>query len=208
MATGVGADQHSAAQHWGCARRGLQREHAPTGQHSAQLGEDTVEGDLALVEQDDAAGELLELGHVVAGHDHRHPSLAIELLDERQNAASGEHVQAEGGFVEQQDLGLVEQREREVGAHALAETQLARQGVEDVVEAEQLAHQAEHALVARVGNAPHHSLPLEAGGDGVIPPQLGALAEHDADVAYVADAIAHWIHPKRADAADVRREQP
>ena len=101
----------------------------------------------------------------------------------------------------------MQQRQRQVGAHALAQAELARECMEDVVEAEQLAHQAEHALVARPRDVPHHALPFERRRDGVIPPQLGALAEDHTDAADVAHAVAHRIHAERAHAAGVRSEQ-
>src|SRR5260221_94253 len=126
-------------------------------------------------------GELFELGHIVAGDDDGDRAFAIELANERQNAPAREDVEAKRGLVEQQDLGLVQQRQGQIGAHALTETELARQGAEDVVEVEQLAHQAEHPFVARARDVPDDALPLEAGGDRVIPPQLGPLAEDHAD---------------------------
>ena len=63
--------------------------------------------------------------------------------------------------------------------------------VHELVQAEQLADEAEHPLVALARDVPHHALPVEARGQRVIPPELRALAEHDADPADVAHALAH-----------------
>ena len=41
----------------------------------------------------------------------------------------------------------------------------------------------------------------------MIPPQLGALAEDDADAADVAHAVAHRVHAQRANGARVGRQQ-
>ena len=54
----------------------------------------------------------------------------------------------------------------------------------------------EHALVARPRDVPDDALPLEAGGDRMVPPQLGALAEDDADAPDVAHAVAHRVHAR------------
>ena len=130
----------------------------------------------------------------------RQAALAVQLADEAQDAAPRQDVQAERRLVQEQDLRLVQQASAEVGAHALAQAELAHQRAEDVVQAEQLAHQAEHALVARPRDVPDDALPLEARGDRMIPPQLGALAEDDADAADVAHPVAHRVHAQRADA--------
>ena len=54
------------------------------------------------------------------------PRSRFSSLDEVQDAAPGQDVEPERGLVEQQHLRLVQQRQGEVGAHALAQAQLAR----------------------------------------------------------------------------------
>ena len=124
----------------------------------------------------------------------------------REDVALGQHVQAQRRLVQEEDLRLVEQRHAQVGAHPLAEAQLARQAVEELVQPEQLLDHAEHPLVALARDVPDDALPLEARRHRLVPPQLGALAEDDADAADVARAVAHRVHPQRR--APSRRRAP
>ena len=100
----------------------------------------------------------------------------------------------------------MQQRQRQVRAHALAQAELAGERVEDVVQAEQVAHQSQHAVVALLGDVPDDALPFEARRDGMVPPQLGALAEHDADAADVPYPVTDGVHAEGADAC--RRRAP
>ena len=66
----------------------------------AQLTKVAVEGDVAFVDHDDASGELFEFVHVVAGEHHGDALLAVQLLDEVEDTALGQHVDPDGWFVE------------------------------------------------------------------------------------------------------------
>src|SRR5688500_5012155 len=181
VAVCFGAHEVGAGEGRGGGGLGLEDQHAAGDELAAQTEPVSIKGDGALVDHDDAAGELLELGHIVAGDHDGEVALAVEVFDAGEDVALGEDVEAEGGLVKEEDLGLVEEGEAEVGAHALAEAELAGGGLEELVEGEEVADEGAHALVALAGDVPDDALPFKAGGDGEVPVELGALAEDDAD---------------------------
>src|SRR5947209_4143336 len=81
-----------------------------------------------------------------------------------------QEVEAEGGLVEEEEFRLMEEGKAQVGAHALAQAQLADERVEELVQAEQVAHQGAHPLIPLAGDVPDDPLPLEARGDRVVGP--------------------------------------
>jgi hypothetical protein len=68
--------------------------------------------------------------------------VTVQVFEELQHVAFGQDVETEGGFIKEQDVRFVQQRQCEVGPHALAETQFAGQAVEKVVQAEQVHQDA------------------------------------------------------------------
>ena len=100
----------------------------------AAADQTSIERNLAVIDHHDPAGQLLQLGHVVAGHHHGHALLAVQVLDEAEDRALCQHVQPERRLVQKQDLRLVQQRQPQLGAHLLAQAQLARQAVEELAQ--------------------------------------------------------------------------
>jgi hypothetical protein len=90
-----------------------------------RLRERAVRQDLAAADHDHALAQRLDVVHVVRRQDHGHAALAIEPLDERPHRELGHGVEADRGLVEKQQVGRVHERRREIGAHALAEAELA-----------------------------------------------------------------------------------
>ena len=134
------------------------------------------------------------------------PFLAVEVLDELQDVALGQHVDADGRLVQKEDLRFVHEHERQVGAHLLAQAELPRQGVEELVDAQELLDEGEHGLVAVAGDVPDHPLPLEAGRDRLVPPELGPLPEDYADASHVAHPVLHGVHAQAAHRAGGGRQ--
>src|SRR5581483_4406573 len=77
---------------------------------------------LPLAEERDAVADGLPLGEVVAAEEHR-AAFRGEALDERADLAPPGGIEAAGGLVEEEDLGVVQQGARDAEAlrHALAE---------------------------------------------------------------------------------------
>ncbi len=145
--------------------------------------------DRAAVDEHDAPAQPFHVVEVVRGEDHGGALVPVLVRDERPDAFLGDHVEADGGFVEEEDARLGEHGGGQVAAHALAEGQLPHGGVEERAEAEQVRQ------APGVRQGPFAPQPVETADEveGVaqrqVPPQLGALPEDDADVAGVAFAV-------------------
>src|SRR5690606_4046015 len=97
----------------------------------------TVLGDeAAAVDDDDALGDLAHLGEDVAREEQR--PLAAEALDEIADLGDLPRVEPRGRLVEDEHLGIAEERLREPDALAKALAQLADEAPPDLAEARRL----------------------------------------------------------------------
>ena len=80
-----------------------------------------VEEDRALVDDDHAAAERLDIRHVVAREQDGRLALRVVVTQEFTNDLLRDDVEADGGLVEEQDLGLMQERGDELHLHALPE---------------------------------------------------------------------------------------
>src|SRR3954454_5002445 len=140
-----------------------------------------VVDDPALVDDDDPLADVLDVSEVVRRQHHRRAALGDELADELAHAILHGDVEADRRLVEVEDLRVVEERRREVGAHALAEREAARYRREDLLQLEQL-REAGHSLAIHVlRDVEDVAQERERLAHGAVPPELRALAEDDAD---------------------------
>ena len=72
----------------------------------AEFGEGSFAEELAVVDDADAVAEFFDFGHDVAGKDDGF-ALFAAAADELDDVAGGEDVEAESGFVEDHDGGIV-----------------------------------------------------------------------------------------------------
>jgi hypothetical protein len=112
-------------------------------------------------------------------------------------------VQADGGLVQEQDVGLVQQGRSDLGTHALPQGQLAHGLVEQPLQIQQ-----GHQLVARARKAQgidavQVAQQVEAIAHGQVPPQLRALPEDHADAGHMALAVGERIAPVHLHATAV-----
>ena len=103
-----------------------------------QVGQVAVEDGGAVVDHDHPAAQRLDVLQVVGGQQQRGAALGVEGAQELPQPALAHHVEPDRRLVEVEDLGVVQQRRRDVAAHPLAEAELAHRGVEQVAEVEQL----------------------------------------------------------------------
>ena len=99
-----------------------------------------------MVDDHDAAAQLLDIVEVVRGEQHGGSEFAIDGAQKVADVVLGHHVEADGGLVEKQQRRIVQQRGGKVAAHALAERKLAHRRVQVVADAQNLVE----ALHARV----------------------------------------------------------
>ncbi len=91
--------------------------------------------DAAVVDQGDAVGEALGLLHEVGHQDDRHAAVA-DILDELPGVTPRLRVEAGGQLVEDRDLRVADQRQRDRQPLLLAAGQLAERGLALVGQAE------------------------------------------------------------------------
>ena len=65
--------------------------------------------------------EGLHIGHVMAGEQDGGAVALVVFGDEGADAALHGHIQADGGFIQEDHLRTVQQRRRDLALHALAE---------------------------------------------------------------------------------------
>ncbi len=93
----------------------------------------------------------------------------------------------------------MQEHHREVGAHPLPETQLTREGLKKTRQIEKLRNECKILAVGLLRNSPDDLLPLEALYDGMIPPELGAVAKQDAELIHQYAALLLRRHAEDRD---------
>ena len=93
--------------------------------------------DFAVIDDGDAVTEAFGFFDVVCGEDYRF-FVALELFDDVVNFAADLRVEAGGGFVEENDPGIVDERDSKSQALFLAAGQLGVESVALFFEAEAL----------------------------------------------------------------------
>ena len=95
-----------------------------------------------MIDHDQPRADGLDVLEIVGGEDDGDAALAVDLGEEFPHRILGDHVEADGRLVEEEDLGVVQQRHHDLGAHALAERQLAHRAVEEGRELEEVRRSA------------------------------------------------------------------
>ncbi len=122
--------------------------------------------------------QALHVRQVVGGQHDGRPLPAVELGQEAADDLLAHHVEADGGFVEQDDGRIVQEGGGDVAPHTLAQGELAHRCAEQGAEVEQL-DEGGQVLGMPAGR---HPVDVTQEVEGVpqrkVPPELGALAEH------------------------------
>ena len=135
----------------------------------------------AAIDDDHALAELLDVARVVGGEEDGHPFLLVGRPGEFPDLLLGDHVQADGGFVEEDHLRLVDQGGRDLAAHALPQGELAHGRLHELLQLEEL-HQLPHpSPVPSIGHLVDPREKAEAVHRGQMHPELALLAEDGAD---------------------------
>ena len=75
----------------------------------------------ALVDEDHAGAERLDIVHVVRGQDHGDAAFPIQPADEVAHREFGHGIQTDRGFVEEEDRRRMQERGRQIASHSLAQ---------------------------------------------------------------------------------------
>lgn len=86
---------------------------------------------LAVVDNHDTLAEHLDIFHIVGGEDDTGLAFLVDMFDEGADPFFGDDIETDGGFIEEEDVGVVEEGGAEVGTHALAEGEGADGGIEE-----------------------------------------------------------------------------
>ena len=167
---------------------------------AAECGDLVVENDCAVVDHDDAAGEPFNVVEVVGGQNEG-DAFAVHFVDELADLVLGDYVEADGGFVQEDDFRVVEHGHDELAFHALAEGEVAGGLHHLFADGEHIGEAvhgaAEVALRDAVDGLVHH--------EGVyrrnVPHELGLLAEHGADLRNVFLAVFPGAYAEDGDVA-------
>ena len=92
----------------------------------------------AVVDDDDALAQRLDVSHVVAREQHGRAVASVVLGDERADALLHRHVEADRRLVEEQHLRQVEERADDLDLHPLAEREVPHGLVHEIGDVEQL----------------------------------------------------------------------
>src|SRR3989441_627967 len=111
LSTGV-ALQHPGQPGQALRRHGVEaeRDHVPDADLALELVGGALSQDAPVLDEGDLVAELLRLAHVVRGQDDGRPPLATEGSDLSPQADGDVRVEAQGRLVEEEDLGVIEQR--------------------------------------------------------------------------------------------------
>src|SRR5918997_1513202 len=110
---------------------------------ATELVDAAVVEEAAVVDDQHAAAEVLDVGEVVGGEEDGDAALAVDAGEEVPDAGLGDDVEADRRLVEVEEGRVVEDGGGEVAAHPLAERELADGGVEEGIEVEQFAQLGE-----------------------------------------------------------------
>ena len=155
-----------------------------------QLGEMAVVEDFAVIDDHDAAAELFDVVEVVGGEQHRGAKFAIDGAQKMADVIFGDYVEADGGLVEEEERGIVEERGGEVAAHTFAEGKFAYWRVQVIADIENGVEMFHACIEVALRDVVDAAEEFEGFDDGDVPPELGALAEDDADGFYILAALA------------------
>ena len=160
-----------------------------------QSGRRLVLDDAALMKQNDAVGQPLDLGHVVRREQQRRPAGLGIVLELAPHPVGGVRIERGRGLVEQEQIGRVEQGLGKPHARLLAGRQLAGRAVEQRLDLQVLGDKGD--AVGGIGDA------VQPGIDGQVLPHRQPRRQIDIRALEV-----HAIGDRAPVAADIGAEHP
>lgn len=145
-----------------------------------------------MIDHDQPRADGFDVLQIMGGEDDGDAALAVDLGEKTPHGILGDHIKSDGRLVQKEDLGVVQQRHHDLGAHALTEAELANRAVEKGRQIKQLAEASEIIRIAGGGNAVDALMQGKTVDQRQVPPQLAALAENDADLAGIVHPPQVW----------------
>jgi hypothetical protein len=141
-----------------------------------------IEEDAAFIDDDDPFAELLDVLHVVAGEHGDDAVAGIVFAQELADFFLAGDVEADGGLIEEEHAGRVEEGGDELHLHAFAEGKLADHDIEMAADVEQGGELVDDAGVARFVDAVDGAIELEGFAGGEVPPEGVFLAHEEGEL--------------------------
>ena len=135
----------------------------------------------AVVHDEDAVADLLDLLHVVAGVNHRGAGL-VEPLDAFQNRIAALRVDGDRGFVEEDQVRLVRDAAGEVQAPQQTAGQFAGPKLAEVLETDEFDGLLDQRHAVSFLRHVQRAEVVDVFGDGQLV-EYGHVLRHDADTA-------------------------
>ena len=158
--------------------------HLPTGRQAlGELLQAAVVKERAGMDQQHARTQGRDVGHVMAGEQHRGAIAAVVISQETAHRRLGIHIQAEGGFIEEQHLRAMQQGRHQFGLHPLTQGQLAHGAVQFLPQFQHLGQFVDAAGGLPIVEAIHRRIHPQGVEGGQIPDQLLLLTHHQGDAA-------------------------
>ncbi len=135
-----------------------------------------------MVDDDDAVAQGFQIAGVVRGEQHADVFEPGHLADRVPDVLLGDHVQADGWLVEQDQLRAVEERGGHLTAHPLAEGKFPHGSLQQILDLECLGELVDALLRVAVVHLVDLAEEGERVDGGQVIPELRALTEDRADV--------------------------
>src|ERR1700745_706059 len=161
-----------------------------------------------MVDDHDAAAQLLDIVEVVRGKQNRGVKFSIDSAQEMADVILRHDVQANRRLVEKQQRRIMQQRGIQVATHALAKRKLAHRRVQVIVDPQNFVEALHPRVEIALWHVVNPSQQLERFNHRNVPPELRPLAEHDADRFHVLPALPEGNVPVDANFAARRHENP
>ncbi len=154
-----------------------------------------------MVHDQDPVAEPLDVAHVVRREQQRRAVLATLGDEELAQPLLGQHVQADRRLVEDHQVRAVQQRGRDLGAHALPQGQLPHRRGQELPHLQHLDELGGPDALVGGGQGVDRGQDRERLPHRQVPPQLRALPEHHTDPAGEHAALLQRVQPHGRDPA-------
>ncbi len=140
-----------------------------------------VDHNAAVVDDHGASAECFDVADVVTGEKESDAFFAIDATQDFAEGFFGDDVEADGGFVEEDDFWFVNEGDGDFGPHALTERELADGTVDEFSEIEEADEFFLTTTDGGWGEFVNGAEEFEGVADRKIRHELGALAEEGAN---------------------------
>src|SRR6266700_1542773 len=134
-----------------------------------------------MIDDQHTRTEGLYVIHIVRGEQNGDMLLGVDGEQEFTNTGFSYNIEANGWLIQVEQFGIVQESSGEVATHTLAEGELADRCINKFVEDKHRAQASKVGGMAILRDAVEVAQKAQGVDEGQVPPELGTLAEDDAD---------------------------